>query len=159
MNSDFIKLKRFRRQFQAMNARVKALVFIASAVALISGLIIIVNILFPPLSFYTKPPDLTIQGHAWGTNNVNITLSVKNTGTKTVSVINVQINGSIVTTVTYSGSFSGATHALDVGAVGTITISYPFSSGFKYGFAVGTATGGQYGYQFHHSAIAQFTKS
>lgn len=132
-----------------MNAKVKALVFIISAVALLSGLIVVLYILFPPLTFpHDGTEELKMQGYTWGTSNLNITLSVKNTGTKTLSVSNVQINGSIVTTVTYSGSFTGTTHTLHPGETGTITISYPFSSGFKYGFAVGTATGGRYGYPF-----------
>jgi hypothetical protein len=96
-----------------------------------------------------KMEDLKVEGHTWGTNVANITfitLSVRNTGTLELSVGEVRVNGTVVNTVAYGGSFTGNTHTLETGAYGTITITYSFKSGVNHEIDVVSARGNKWTY-------------
>lgn len=134
-----------------MNAKARtksdkvALVLLLVAVVELCGLITFIGVAWWQSQNMASlnPYDLTmqIQGHTWGTNNTYIVLSVKNTATKIMSVNEVVINDTVVGNVAYGGNFTGTSHTLEVGAVGTITITYPFSRGIEYMFQIGTHVG------------------
>lgn len=133
-----------------MNAKVRTLIFIASAAGMLSGLIMFLwwyNSIGTLHTVYLRTEELKAQGHTWGANSANITWSVANTGGADLSVSEVQVNRSITTTVTYGGSFAGTTtHTLVREAAGTITITYPFRSGVNYKFEVVTTRGNIFGF-------------
>lgn len=127
-----------------------ALVLLLCALIELGGLIAFVGVAWwqtKDLKFVPMiTEDLKVLSYAWGTSNANITLTVKNVGIVSLSVSEVRVNNTVVDTVAYGGNFTGTTHTLVAGDYGTITITYPFSSGLKYEFDVFTAQGNRYPY-------------
>jgi signal peptidase I len=134
------------------SARVRAIIILAAALFL--GFIIYLAIQ-PPLDFspIITRGKLEVQSHTWAINCTSITLTIKNTGTGSVSVekILVYAAGSNVTdvvasNVTYGPAFSETANTLSAGETGTITITQQFSSGIQYVFHVISTSGNSYPY-------------
>ncbi len=120
-----------------------ALVFIG----VFCGLTLLAWWIWEPMPSTPMPREnLKFPGHTWGANNTVVTLSVKNVGGIPLSVSEVQVNGTVVDNVAYGGNFTGTTHTLNTGYVGTITITYSFSPGINYEFDVVTKEGHEYTY-------------
>jgi hypothetical protein len=71
-------------------------------------------------------------------------LSVTNTGANSLTVSSLTVDD-VSYTPTYGGSF-GSDHSLAKGASGTLTITWNWTSGYKYTFGVLTTTGNKYTY-------------
>lgn len=102
-------------------------------------------ILYTPPAPPAPPQELKVLGHTWAMGNTAITLTVKNTGTETLTIVEVRINDVKASSVTYiSGNASlqaGGTATLRIASIGA-----SFTSGVKYEFAVLTAAGNKYTY-------------
>jgi hypothetical protein len=105
-------------------------------------------------SSYPPPPSteqITYTSYTWttaGGKDTKVTLTVENTGSGTLTVANVEVDG--VTAVNYSltlttGGASGTTLTLAKGASAKIVITQTFTSGVEYNFMVITAKGNQFG--------------
>ena len=91
---------------------------------------------------FMKTEELKIVSRTWASNNVYIDLTVRNTGTDSLTFVGAEINSGAVS------STSNATGSLAVNAqtVVRITPSSALTSGQKYEFAILTAAGNRYTY-------------
>ena len=137
-------MRKIFKNKKALSPVVAAIILIAVTVAVS----IAVAAWMGALTFtFMKTEELKVQSHSWGTSNANIVLTVKNTGTGALSVDDVRVNDvSVGTGAVYGSEFTGTTNTLDAGKVGTITVTWTFTSGTKYEFAVLTATGNKFTY-------------
>jgi len=137
-------MRKILKSKKALSPVVAAIILIAVTVAVS----IAVAAWMGALTFtFMKTEELKVISHSWGTNNANIVLTVKNTGTSALSVSDVLVKDVVAGNVAYGGAFTGTgPWTLDAGQQGTITITQAFSSGVKYEFAVRTATGNKYTY-------------
>jgi flagellin-like protein len=92
---------------------------------------------------FTSTEQLTYTSYTWTTSggkDTNITLTVKNTGPGTLTIANVEVDGSSAHyTITPAGG------QLTKGSSATIVVSQTFTSGVEYSFMVVTAKGNQFG--------------
>jgi hypothetical protein len=77
-------------------------------------------------------------------SNTTVTIACSNTGADTLTVSSVTVDD-VAKTPTYGGSFA-SDHSLAKGASGTLTVSFSWTSGYKYTFAVLTASGNKFIY-------------
>ncbi len=119
---------------KALSPVVAAIILIAVTVAVS----IAVAAWMGALTFtFMKTEELKVQGHTWGTNQIQLT--VKNTGTSALTLSEARVNDAVAT-----ATFDPET--LDPGITSTVTISQTFTAGVKYEFSVVTATGNRYTY-------------
>jgi len=92
---------------------------------------------------FMKTEELKVISHTWdNTGTVDyIDLSVKNTGTETLTMSEVRVNDLTISNVIYSPSAT-----LNPGSYATIQVNRSFASGVEYEFAIITATGNRYTY-------------
>jgi flagellin-like protein len=96
---------------------------------------------------FTSTEQITYTSYLWGTKNgadVNITLTVKNTGPSTLTLANVEQDGATATNY-YINSTGHTTLLMPKGSSAKIVITYAFVSGIEYNFMVVTAKGNQFG--------------
>jgi flagellin-like protein len=96
---------------------------------------------------FTKTEQITYTGYTWAAADKNVTLTVENTGASTLSIANVEVDGSTATNVKINGAAwtYGGTVQLTKGSSATIVITQTFVSGTQYNFMVVTAKGNQFG--------------
>ena len=89
-------------------------------------------------------PVLTFTSYLWGKNDANITLTIQNTVPRTLTIINVQVDGS---TANYKVNGTYSTLLMQKGSFAKIVITPTggFISGIQYTFMIVTATGNQFG--------------
>jgi len=124
---------------KALSPVVAAIILIAVTVAVS----IAVAAWMGALTFtFMKTEELKITGVTWQTGNA--TISVTNTGANALTISSVTVDD-VAKTPTYGGSI-GSDGSLAKGASGTITVSFSWTSGYKYTFAVLTTSGNKYTY-------------
>jgi flagellin-like protein len=96
---------------------------------------------------FTTTEQLTYTSYLWGSGDKNVTLTVENTGPATLSIANVEVDGSAATSVKINGATFTSSSPVQVvkGSSATIVISQTFTSGVEYSFMVVTAKGNQFG--------------
>ena len=140
-------MRKIFKSKKALSPVVAAIILIAVTVAVS----IAVAAWMGALTFtFMKTEELKVLSHTWGTSNVNILLTVKNTGTGALTISDVRVNDA---TNSSSPGWTVASTTLNAGNSATITVTaarYGYSSGFvsgtKYEFAVLTATGNKFTY-------------
>jgi len=123
---------------KALSPVVAAIILIAVTVAVS----IAVAAWMGALTFtFMKTEELKTTNIVWGTGNTNAVLTMKNTGTATLTVNQVKVNDGAAT-------MSPLSVTLNPGDQTTITVTRTgnFTSGTKYEFAFYTATGNRYPY-------------
>jgi len=95
---------------------------------------------------FMKTEELKVQSHTWASSRAYIDLTVKNTGTKALTIAGARINDVTASNVTYT---SGSP-TLQAGDTATLRVApnpgSTFHSGTKYEFAILSATGNKYTY-------------
>jgi len=123
---------------KALSPVVAAIILIAVTVAVS----IAVAAWMGALTFtFMKTEELKVTNIVWASGNVNATLTVKNTGTATLTINSVKVND-------LSATMTPSSITLQPGDPYSITVtrSGNFVSGTKYEFAFYTATGNRYPY-------------
>jgi len=95
----------------------------------------------PPLVFDGSDFEmLAYTSYQWASGDISVTLTVKNTGARTLTIANVWVWGLPVpyTITPTNGSLQGGSSA-------TIVITQSFTSGTQYDFIVETAKGNHFG--------------
>jgi len=134
-------MKKLWKCRKALSPVVAAIILIAVTVAVS----IAVAAWMGALTFtFMKTEELKVINIVWGASNANAVLTVKNSGTATLTVNQVKVNDGTAT-MTVGGA---NTVTLDPGISATITVTRTgnFTSGTKYEFAFYTATGNRYPY-------------
>jgi len=90
---------------------------------------------------FMKTEELKILSKSWGAGNANVTLTVRNTGTDSLTFGGAEINGAAAPTHNATGSL-----AVNAQAIVVITPAEAFTSGQKYEFAILTLGGNKYTY-------------
>jgi len=137
-----IKLWKSRK---ALSPVVAAIILIAVTVAVS----IAVAAWMGALTFtFMKTEELKILSHSWASDNSYIDLTVKNTGSGSLTMSSVRVNDAAVTTIDFDTGTAGnqTSQTVAAGASYTVRIWYSFSSGTKYELAILTATGNKYTY-------------
>jgi flagellin-like protein len=137
-----IKLWKSRK---ALSPVVAAIILIAVTVAVS----IAVAAWMGALTFtFMKTEELKILSHQWDSNNAYIDLTVKNTGSGSLTMTSVRVNDAVVTDVDFDTGTAGNQTSQTVAPGGsyTVRIWYSFTSGVKYEFSILTATGNKYTY-------------
>ena len=127
-------MKRLIRSRKALSPVVAAIILIAVTVAVS----IAVAAWMGALTFtfmQTEQMSITYMDYQTGT----IVLTVKNTGTGKVTLAGATVNGNTVTFTTDSPS--GVTNQWDAGDIGTVTITYAWTSGNPYRVVLQSSTG------------------
>lgn len=123
---------------KALSPVVAAIILIAVTVAVS----IAVAAWMGALTFtFMKTEELKITNIVWGTGNTNAVLTLKNSGTATLTINQVKVNDQTAT-------MSPTSVTLNPGDPTTLTVTRTgnFTSGTKYEFAFQTATGNKYPY-------------
>jgi flagellin-like protein len=129
-----IKLWKSRK---ALSPVVAAIILIAVTVAVS----IAVAAWMGALTFtFMKTEELKILNITWATGNANATLTVKNTGSGTITINQVKVNDASATMTPSSVTLSPG------GQTDIVVSGVTFSSGTKYEFAFYSATGNRYPY-------------
>jgi flagellin-like protein len=90
--------------------------------------------------------QLTITKLTWGASNSGFTLVVNNTGTKDVTITQIQVNYAAISGATYDPTLP---HALKAGEGVQITVSgFTYVNGTKYDISVVTQSGYKFTDQF-----------
>ncbi len=135
-------MKKLFKSRKALSPVVAAIILIAVTVAVS----IAVAAWMGALTFtFMQTEELKILSHTWGAspNPGSITLTVKNTGSSSLTLSDVLVNDASVGSSNWSPSSSAT---ITAGGSETISITYNFTSGTKYEFAVLTAGGNKYNY-------------
>jgi flagellin-like protein len=130
---------------KALSPVVAAIILIAVTVAVS----IAVAAWMGALTFtFMKTEELKILSHTWGSNNAYIDLTVKNTGSASLTMSSVRVNDAVVTTVDFDTGTAGnqTSQTVAAGASYTVRIWSSYTSGTKYEFAILTAAGNKYTY-------------
>jgi hypothetical protein len=95
---------------------------------------------------FMKTEELKVQSHTWATSRTSISITVKNTGTTTMTISEWRVNDVVVSNVTYTTG-SATLQAGDTAVARVAPASgTAFISGVKYEFAALSATGNKYTY-------------
>ena len=132
-------MKKLLKSKKALSPVVAAIILIAVTVAVS----IAVAAWMGALTFtFMKTEELKITSVTFPAANQTV-ISVTNTGANTLTVSSVTVDD-VAATPTYSSTITGG--VIDKGISGTITISFAWTSGYKYTFAVLTTSGNKYTY-------------
>ncbi len=85
---------------------------------------------------FMKVDELTVNSHRWASDNTYVDLLLKNSGTTTITISDVKVNGETATSVTYP--FGTAT--LGAGDSSTVRVTYNFASVAKQEFTIITTS-------------------
>jgi flagellin-like protein len=118
-------MKKFRRSKKALSPVVASIILIAVTVAVSIAVAAWMGALTVG---FMGSSSMTITNTQFVTGNANITLAVKNTGTKSVTIAQVKVNNAEVTI----DSSSTLTYA--AGATGSITLDTTWVAGNPYKF-------------------------
>ena len=98
------------------------------------------------LSFnFMATEQLQFTNYAWGTNNANYAMTVKNSGSSDLSIQEVRVDGNLATNVTASPTANYPLLTKGSNVTLTITPTNAYSHGIQYEFTVVTAKGNIFG--------------
>jgi len=86
---------------------------------------------------FMKVDELTVRSHTWASGNIYIDLVLKNLGTTTITISEVQVDDVTVTTVT----FPSGNATLGAGDTVILRVIHSFTSAAKHEFTIITASG------------------
>jgi len=137
-------MKKLLKSKKALSPVVAAIILIAVTVAVS----IAVAAWMGALTFtFMKTEELKITSVTFQAGSGNVTdratISVTNTGANSLTISSVTVDD-VAQTPTYGSTISGG--VANKGVSGTITISFDWTSGYKYTFAVLTTSGNKYTY-------------
>jgi len=98
---------------------------------------------------FMQTEELKILSHSWESSRVYIDLTVKNTGSATLTLDSVQVNSAAPTAYdldTSTGANDTSAISVAAGVSKTVRIWASYTSGVKYEFAILTAGGNKYNY-------------
>lgn len=140
-------MKRLFKSRKALSPVVAAIILIAVTVAVS----IAVAAWMGALTFtFMQTEELKILSHSWSSTTY-IDLTVKNTGSATLTMDSVQVNTAVATAYDFDAGTGGAagnqtSQSVSAGASFTVRIWDTYVSGTKYEFAILTAGGNKYNY-------------
>ena len=100
---------------------------------------------------FMSTEQITYTGYTWttaGGKDTKVTLTVENTGSSTLTIATVELDGNPLATANYTITVGGTTQTtLPKGNTATVTITptHGFTSGIEYNFMIVTAKGNQFG--------------
>ena len=131
-------MKKLFKSRKALSPVVAAIILIAVTVAVS----IAVAAWMGALTFtFMQTEELKIVSRTWGASNAYIDLTVRNTGTASLTLSGAEVNNAAAPTHNATGSL-----AANAQTVVRITPSSAFTSGQKYEFAILTSAGNRYTY-------------
>lgn len=80
--------------------------------------------------------ELTVSSHTWASDNSYIDLTLRNSGTKTITISEVKVNGETATSVTYPSG----TATLGAGDTLIVRVTHSFTSAAKHEFTITTTS-------------------
>jgi hypothetical protein len=95
------------------------------------------------LSFlFMEVDEVAVSSHTWASDNSYVDLVVKNSGTSTITLKDVKVNGVLATDV----SFTPENATLSAGGTSVVRVIQSFNSAMKYEFTIATSSGTKYVY-------------
>jgi len=91
---------------------------------------------------FMKVDELAVSGHTWASDNSYVELIIKNLGTSTVTLKDVEVNDVLAADVT----FTSGTATLAAGDTSIVRVTQDFNSATKYEFTLATTSGTKYVY-------------
>jgi flagellin-like protein len=100
---------------------------------------------------FMKVDELTVSSHTWASGNTYIDLVLKNLGTTTVTISEVQVDDVAVTTVT----FPSGNATLGAGGTSILRVIHSFTSAAKHEFTIITVSGTKCVYIASATSVSQ----
>jgi len=130
-------MKKLFKSRKALSPVVAAIILIAVTVAVS----IAVAAWMGALTFtFMQTEELKIVSRTWGASNAYIDLTLRNTGTASLTLSGAEVNNAA------AASHNATGYSLAANAQVVVTITQSFTSGQKYEFAILTSAGNRYTY-------------